>query len=100
MKIFSIKRLALISSIYFIISATTNAVEVEVENCTIAPILSPIFINAKDTGAKGDGITDDTLAIQSAINQVAGTGGTVLIPDGIYMIDKVDPIVQTNNALV
>jgi parallel beta-helix repeat protein len=90
MKIFSVKRLVLISSIYFIISATTNAVEVE--NCTLAPILSPIFINAKDTGAKGDGITDDTLAIQSAINQVVGTGGTVLIPSGIYMIDAITSI--------
>ena len=48
---------------------------------------SPLVVSVKDKGAKGDGKTDDTAAIQAAIDQVAGTGGTVLVPDGIYMID-------------
>jgi parallel beta-helix repeat protein len=40
-------------------------------------------------GAKGDGVTDDTAAIQRAVDAVAGTGGTVLIPDGTYMVNAV-----------
>lgn len=42
-------------------------------------------INVRDFGAKGDGKTDDTAAIQSAID-VAGGGGTVQIPRGTYMV--------------
>lgn len=37
-------------------------------------------------GAAGDGSTDDTLSILSAINTCAGTGGTVFFPIGTYRI--------------
>jgi parallel beta-helix repeat protein len=40
-------------------------------------------------GAKGDGVTDDTAAIQRAVNAVAGTGGTLMVPDGTYMVNAV-----------
>lgn len=53
----------------------------------LAPLGSSLVVDVKTTGAKGDGLTDDTLAIQAAIDQVGGTGGTVLVPDGTYMID-------------
>lgn len=36
-------------------------------------------------GATGDGSTDDTTAIQAAIN-AAGTGGRVFFPDGVYLL--------------
>jgi polygalacturonase len=44
-------------------------------------------INVRDKGARGDGMHDDTSAIQAAINALPISGGTVLIPDGRYMID-------------
>lgn len=41
------------------------------------------LLNVKDFGAVGDGRTNDTMFIQSAIN-CCPEGGTVLIPEGIY----------------
>ena len=38
--------------------------------------------NVLDFGARGDGATLDTAAIQRAIDAAAGTGGTVLVPSG------------------
>ena len=57
--------------------------------CTPPPA-STIVVNVKDKGAKGDGQTDDTAAIQAAIDAIGGTKGTVLVPEGVYMIDAVD----------
>ena len=44
-------------------------------------------IDVRTYGARGDGRKDDTAAIQSAINAIAGTGGTVIEPGRVYMID-------------
>jgi hypothetical protein len=37
-------------------------------------------VSVKDFGAVGDGVTDDTVAIQAALDAVSGTGLTLLIP--------------------
>lgn len=58
------------------------------EGCAKAPT-SPLVVNVRQKGAKGDGRTDDTAALQAAFDKVAGTGGTVLVPDGVYMVDPV-----------
>lgn len=42
------------------------------------------MINVIDYGAVGDGITDDTEAIQKALD--AANGDVVLLPPGIYRI--------------
>jgi hypothetical protein len=43
-------------------------------------------INVLDYGAKGDGVTNDTAAIQAAAN----VGGTLYFPEGTYEITHVD----------
>lgn len=49
-------------------------------------------IGVREKGAVGDGRNDDTFAIQSAIDALAGTGGVVEIPPGQYMIDALKSI--------
>lgn len=43
-------------------------------------------VNVESYGAVGDGVTDDTAAIQAAINYCALTGGTVYFPAGTYAV--------------
>lgn len=44
-------------------------------------------VSVKDFGAVGDGVADDTVAIQAAINQVAAQGrGVVHVPTGTYKL--------------
>jgi hypothetical protein len=47
--------------------------------------LKNYFINVKAYGAVGDGVTDDTTAIQAALN-AALTGGIIFFPAGTYII--------------
>ena len=42
-------------------------------------------INVKDFGAVGNGVTNDTAAIQSALNAIPSTGGAIFIPKGTYI---------------
>lgn len=43
-------------------------------------------VKAPEYGAKGDGVADDTAAIQAAINAVPSTGGAVFFPPGTYRV--------------
>jgi len=49
-----------------------------------------ISINVKEYGAKGDGRTDDTKAIQMAINQAKQRGGTAYFPSGTYIVSQLN----------
>ena len=42
-------------------------------------------INVKEFGAKGDGVTDDSEAIQRAILSLAKDGGELIFPQGVYI---------------
>jgi polygalacturonase len=43
-------------------------------------------LNVLDFGAKGDGVTKDTAAIQTALDACAENGGgTVLVPEGVFL---------------
>lgn len=46
-------------------------------------------LNVRNYGAAGDGVHDDTAAIQAAINALPADGGTIYVPSGTYMIDAV-----------
>lgn len=63
--------------------------------------LSGGVFNAKDPayGAVGDGVTDDTTAIQAAFNAVAGTDNTLRIPAGIYLLSAPIELDCTSGSL-
>lgn len=42
-------------------------------------------VSIKDFGAKGDGVTDDSTAIQTAQTSLAATGGGIYFPPGTYV---------------
>lgn len=63
----------------------------------IATPMAQIATNVKSFGAKGDGVTDDTTAIQNAINSLSN-GGVLYIPAGTYVISNTLTI--TNNYTV
>ena len=54
-------------------------------NANVADKQKKYCVDVKDFGAKGDGTTDDTVAIQNAVNSVyTNGGGVVLLPKGVY----------------
>lgn len=46
------------------------------------------MLNAMDFGARGDGTTDDTEALQKAMDKAALTHGAVFIPEGRYLCSE------------
>jgi len=64
-----------------------------VANCTPSPT-SALTANVRNApyNAKGDGLADDTAALQKAVDAMAGTGGTVSVPAGTYLVDALTSI--------
>jgi len=77
-----------IALIVFASACSGVAQSATADRCAVKPT-SSLVVNVKTKGAKGDGKTDDTKAIQRAIDEVAGTGGTVYVPNGTYMVHTI-----------
>jgi hypothetical protein len=58
-----------------------------------------LVINIKDYGAKGDGVTNDSAAIASALAAVPASGATVYVPTGVYMVNQTF-VVPSNTRIV
>lgn len=58
-----------------------------------------LMVNVKNFGAIGDGITDDTIAIQSAVNSAIAENGILYFPAGTYMIGNTINISHGFNSL-
>ncbi|MEN6449660.1 MAG: glycosyl hydrolase family 28-related protein [Thermoguttaceae bacterium] len=56
---------------------------------TVGDVPTRYIVTPQQFGAKADGVTDDTAAIQKAINTVFERGGgTVFFPRGVYVLSK------------
>jgi hypothetical protein len=66
---------------------------------TFVNLIPPPYINVKQYGAKGDGITDDTTAIQAAIDSTTGNQ-VVFFPYGEYIISSSIIINRSEVALI
>ncbi len=60
---------------------------------TVPP--SGAYINVREAGAKGDGVSDDTPIIQQALDALAQRGGTIYFPEGRYRITQ--PLLTTGS---
>lgn len=54
------------------------------------------IVNVKDFGATGDGVTDDTAAIQAAVK----LGGTIFFPEGVYCLSGEIAVTVTGTRLI
>ena len=53
------------------------------------------IVSVKDFGAVADGVTDDTAAIQAAVDATQGTGKTLYIPSADYLITRQGQLFST-----
>lgn len=81
---------------------TSNAVNVEYDPAGTGAVATTVqaklreVVSVMDFGATGDGTTDDTAAIQAAINATVG-GGMLLLPVGTYLVS--DTLTFTKNIV-
>lgn len=60
--------------------------------------VAPSVISVQDYGATGNGTTDDTTAIQDALNAVTWNGQVVYLPPGQYLVSQ--PLVMPNYSMI
>ncbi len=68
--------------------------------CLLA--LTPLAALGQVQGAKADGVTDDTAAIQQALDETGKTGGRVSLPPGKYLVKgslRIPPGVMLQGAV-
>lgn len=57
-------------------------------------------VSVKDFGAVGDGVTDDTAALQNAINYVIANNKVLRIPAGTYLYSSLNAITTSNVSIL
>jgi len=57
---------------------------IDLETATAPPAMPTGYLSVKDYNAQGDGVTDDSAAIQAAVNAAAAAGQGVWFPPGTY----------------
>jgi parallel beta-helix repeat protein len=57
-------------------------------------------VSVKDFGAVGDGVTDDTAAIQAALDAVSGSGGVVVIPPSSSFYKVTNSLYPKSNTTI
>jgi hypothetical protein len=72
----------------------TELPQVPLTDIPVLPAMSS-WINLKELGAKGDGVTDDTKAIQDAIDKYQ----TIYVPQGLYRVSETI-LMKPNTVLI
>ena len=75
-------------SVGSVLAASAVVSAVSCQATSIPEAKSKGMLNVMDFGAKGDGTTDDTKAIQSAMDKAALSNGAVFIPEGNYLCSE------------
>jgi hypothetical protein len=70
--------------------------DIQTLSSSVAQKTKEMLVNIYKFGAVGDGITDDTAAIQKAFNEVL-TGQTLYIPKGTYIISGNSKIIRNTS---
>lgn len=64
------------------------------------PLPALPFFNVRDFGAVGNGVVDDTNAVQATINAASAAGGIANFPAGTYLVSATITIGNSGVALV
>src|SRR5437773_1483677 len=67
-------------------------------SAAVEPAQAPEQINARDAGARADGVHDDAPALQAALDRLADRGGVLDLPAGTYLVGA--PLVMRGDNVV
>ena len=77
---------------------TLLAVLLAAASAAVEPAQAPEQINARDAGARADGVHDDAPALQAALDRLADRGGVLDLPAGTYLVGA--PLVMRGDNVV
>lgn len=71
------------------VGTAVNDLDIRVTSLEASPTTGGSFISVKDHGATGDGVTDDTATISTALTAARAAGKTLFFPSGVYLTDTI-----------